>query len=446
MLDELQSIDNNNTWTLTTLPAGHRSIGLKWVYKLKKDENGNVVKHKARLVAKGYVQRAGVDFEEVFAPVARLESVRLILALAAHRGWQVHHMDVKSAFLNGDLEEVVYVSQPPGFIAEGREQDVYKLHKALYGLRQAPRAWNAKLDASLASLGFTRSVMEHGVYARGTGEGLLIVGVYVDDLVITGAKEQEVLGFKEEMKQIFSMSDLGLLRYYLGLEVKQERGRTTITQAAYACKLLDKAGLTGCNPTRTPMETRCQLSKESKEAAVEATLYRSVIGSLRYLVHTHPDISFAVGFLSRFMEAPVADHYAAVKHLLRYIAGTLSYECVPLRRRRVPDRLQRLRPRRRRGHQEEHFWRAVLPWWQPRQLAISEAEGRRNFVVRGRVHRGGDGGLPRHLACASLRRADESSSGADLSVHQQQICDLSLQEPCSPRSQQAHRPSISLHS
>lgn len=163
----------------------------------------------------------------------------------------------------------------------GREQAVYRLHKALYGLCQAPRAWNDKLDASLTSLGFTRSVAEYGMYARGTGESLLIVGVYVDDLVITGAKEQEVLGFKEEMKQLFSMSDLGLLRYYLGLEVKQERGRTTITQAAYASKLLDKTGLTGCYPTRTPMEPRCPLRKESKEAAVDATLYRSVIGSLR---------------------------------------------------------------------------------------------------------------------------------------------------------------------
>uniref|UniRef100_A0A8I6Y7V3 Integrase catalytic domain-containing protein n=1 Tax=Hordeum vulgare subsp. vulgare TaxID=112509 RepID=A0A8I6Y7V3_HORVV len=328
MLDELQSINDNNTWTLTTLPPDHRAIGLKWVYKLKKDENGNVVKHKACLVAKGYVQRAGVDFEEVFAPVARLESVRLILALAAHQGWRVHHMDVKSAFLNGDLEEVVYVSQPPGFIAEGREREVYKLHKALYGLRQAPRAWNTKLDASLTSLGFTRSVTEHGVYARGTGAELLIVGVYVDDLVITGAREQEVLGFKKEMQQLFSMSDLGLLRYYLGLEVKQEPGCTTITQTAYARKLLDKTGLTGCYPIRTPMETRCSLRRESKEAAVDVTLYRSVIGSLRYLTHTRPDISFAVGFLSRFMEAPAADHYAAVKQLLRYIAGTLSYGCM----------------------------------------------------------------------------------------------------------------------
>jgi hypothetical protein len=220
MLDELQSIDDNDTWTLTTLPAGHRAIGLKWIYKVKKDELGNIVKHKARLVAKGYVQRAGVDFEEVFAPVARLESVCLILVLAAHRGWEVHHMDVKSAFLNGELDEVVYVSQPSGFAAQGRERDVYKLHKALYGLRQAPRAWNAKLDASLVSLGFTCSISEHGIYACGSGSALLIVGVYVDDLIITGAEGDELHRFKDEMKNLFNMSDLGLLRYYLGLEVK----------------------------------------------------------------------------------------------------------------------------------------------------------------------------------------------------------------------------------
>jgi hypothetical protein len=269
-----------------------------------------------------------VDFGEVYAPVARLESVRLILALAAHRGWEVHHMDVKSAFLNGELEEVVYVSQPPGFTADGREHEVYKLHKALYGLRQAPRAWNAKLDTSLVSLGFRRSLSEHGVYARGSHGTLLIVGVYVDDLVIAGAEQQEVNKFKQEMKSLFSMSDLGALRYYLGLEVRQGQGRTSVSQGAYASKLLERAGMADCNSTRTPMEARCQLSKDSKEAPVDATFYRSIIGSLRYLVNTRPDIAFAVGFLSRFMEAPAADHLAAVKHLLRYISGTLNHGCV----------------------------------------------------------------------------------------------------------------------
>jgi hypothetical protein len=135
MVEELASIEENGTWEMTSLPPGHRAIGLKWVYKLKRDANGEVVKHKARLVAKEYVQRQGVDFEEVFAPVARMETVRMLLALAAHHGWPVHHMDVKTAFLNGELIEEVYVKQPPGYVLAGEERKVYRLHRALYGLR-----------------------------------------------------------------------------------------------------------------------------------------------------------------------------------------------------------------------------------------------------------------------------------------------------------------------
>jgi hypothetical protein len=144
---EMQSIEANKTWEVSDLPKNQKAIGLKWVFKVKKDPDGNIVKHKARLVAKGYAQRQGVDFNEVFAPVARIETVRVLLALAAQNGWEVHHMDVKSAFLNGDLLETVYVQQPLGFIV-GKGDKVLKLRKALYGLRQAPRAWNAKLDKS----------------------------------------------------------------------------------------------------------------------------------------------------------------------------------------------------------------------------------------------------------------------------------------------------------
>jgi hypothetical protein len=184
------------------------------------------------------------------------------------------------------------------------------------------------MDASLLSLGFTRSASEHGIYARGKDGELLIISVYVDDLVITGAEEHVVTRFKEEMKRLFSMSDLGLLRYYLGLEVKQEQGRVTIPQGAYVGKLFNKAGMADCNSVCTPMEVRCQLSKDSKEAPIDATFYRSIIGIPRYLVNTRPDITFVVGYLSRFMEAPLADHLAAVKHLLWYISGTLNHGCV----------------------------------------------------------------------------------------------------------------------
>lgn len=178
------------------MPTGHKAIGLKWVYKLKKEPDGRIVKHKARLVAKGYVQRQGVDFEEVFAPVARLETIRLLIAIAAQQRWEVHHMDVKSAFLNGELKEEVYVTQPPGFALEGQEGKVLKLHKALYGLKQAPRAWNEKLHKTLVDLGFEQCPVEHAVYRRSK----LVVGVYVDDLIISGPSPAEIGEFKEQMK------------------------------------------------------------------------------------------------------------------------------------------------------------------------------------------------------------------------------------------------------
>jgi hypothetical protein len=161
-MHEMMTIEDNNTWELTSLPTNHRAISMKWVYKVKRNEASNVVRHKARLMAKGYVQRVGID--EVFAPVARLELVRMMVVLAVHEGWEVHQMDIKSAFLNGIIKEEVYVQQPPDFIIPGSKRKVLRLRKALYGLRQAPRAWNAKLDATMGSLGFQRSSSDHGVY------------------------------------------------------------------------------------------------------------------------------------------------------------------------------------------------------------------------------------------------------------------------------------------
>ena len=231
-------------------------------------------------------------------------------------------MDVKSTFLNGELQEEVYVAQPAGFVIEGAEHKVLKLKKALYGLRQVPRAWNAKLDNTLLALGFQKSEAEHGVYIRGLGEARLIVGVYVDDLIITG--RSGINKFKAEMKKMFSMSDLGLLSYYLGLEVQQTEVGIRIGQAAYAAKLVERSGLSDCNVCAVPMESRLKLSKESESPLVDAMEYRSLVGGLRYLMNTRPDITYAVNYVSRFLEKPKEDHRAAVKHLLRYVAGTLD--------------------------------------------------------------------------------------------------------------------------
>jgi hypothetical protein len=181
--------------------------------------------HKARLVAKGYVQRQGIDYEEVFTPVACMEAVRLLLTVVAWERWQVHHMDVKTTFLNGELQEEVFVDQPPSFIRQGHEHKVLRLHKALYGLYQTPRAWNKKLDEKLGVLGFMRCESEHAFYCRGARNNRLIVGVYVDDLIITGPSIQRIGRFKLQMANVFKMSDLGLLTHYMGIEVKQSRER-----------------------------------------------------------------------------------------------------------------------------------------------------------------------------------------------------------------------------
>jgi hypothetical protein len=262
-------------------------------------------------VARGFVQQAGVDFDEVFAPIARMESVRLLLALAAEASWNVHHMDVKSAFLNGDLngdlKEEVYICQPPGFVVLGQEHKVLRLRKALYGLRQAPRAWNEKLDATLKRIGFHQSEHEHAMYRRGDSSSVLLVGVYVDDLIITGASSEGIEAFKAEMKTLFQMSDLGLLSLYLGIELHQDDDAITLRQAHYAESILELAGMAGCN-AETPMEELLKLSRKSTAPEVDATHYRRLVGSLRNLVHTRPDLAFAVGFVSRFMEHPTEEH------------------------------------------------------------------------------------------------------------------------------------------
>nr|GFA82363.1 ribonuclease H-like domain, reverse transcriptase, RNA-dependent DNA polymerase [Tanacetum cinerariifolium] len=180
---ELDSINRNNTWELTTLPKGHKAIGLKWVFKTKKDANGNLIKYKARLVAKGHIQVHGIDFEKVFAPVARMETIRLLLAIAANNKWEVHHLDVKSAFLHEDLKEEVYVTQPEGFIKRQDNGKVYRLIKALYGLRQAPRTWSIKLDNTLKSLDFKKCALEQAIYTKTSKDSTLLIRVYVDDLL-----------------------------------------------------------------------------------------------------------------------------------------------------------------------------------------------------------------------------------------------------------------------
>ncbi|KAD6454709.1 hypothetical protein E3N88_09415 [Mikania micrantha] len=255
-------------------------MGLKWVFKIKRDASGNIIKHKARLVAKGYAQQHGIDFDEVFAPVAHIETVRLILVLAAYNGWEVHHLDVKSAFLHGELKEEVYVTQSEGFVKPGNAGKVYKLSKALYGLRQEPRAWNVKLDQTLKSLEFKKCTLEQAVYTKRNKTSVLLIGIYVDDLIVTGTPRKKIERFKSQMEEKFEMSDLGLLAYYLGIEVTQLGGEISIKQSSYITKILKNAGMQDSNETKIPMNLGTLLTKSEGET-VDATEYRSLIGCPR---------------------------------------------------------------------------------------------------------------------------------------------------------------------
>ena len=218
MNNEIEAIERNNTWYLTSLPKGVNSIGVKWIFKTKLNENGEIDKCKARLVEKGYAQQYGIDYTEVYAPVARLDTIRIIIALAAQQDWSIFQLDVKSAFLHGDLSEEVYVQQPQGYEKRGEEHKVYKLNKALYGLKQAPRAWYNKIETYFAKEGFEKCYCEHTLFTKlEEGNKMLIVSLYVDDLIFTGNDRDMCERFKKMMMLEFDMSDLGRMRYFLGI-------------------------------------------------------------------------------------------------------------------------------------------------------------------------------------------------------------------------------------
>ncbi|WJX50083.1 hypothetical protein P8452_36436 [Trifolium repens] len=301
MNEELRSIEKNKTWDLCNLPSDKKAIDVKWVYKAKQNPEGKIIKYKARLVAKGFLQRQGLDYDEVFSPVARHETIRLVIALACSRRWPLFHLDVKSAFLNGPLKEDVYVKQPPGFELKGKEDKVFKLHKALYGLKQAPRAWNKRIDNFLVMQGFRKCSVEYGVYVKKSDDKhMLIICLYVDDLLVTGSSLVEIKNFKSQMQSEFEMTDLGKLTYFLGME------------------LLETSRV-------TPADTKVKIEDDDTSEAVDSTMFRQLVGSLRYLCQSRPDISYAVGYISRFMSKPLKSHFLAAKRILRYINGTVHY-------------------------------------------------------------------------------------------------------------------------
>ncbi|KAL8120799.1 hypothetical protein AgCh_017833 [Apium graveolens] len=290
-----------------------------WVNKT--DSDGIITRNKARLVAKGYSQQEGIDYDETFAPVARLEAIRIFLAYAAHKKFTVFQMDVKSAFLNEELEEEVYVEQPPGFVDSKHPDYVYRLDKALYGLKQAPRAWYETLTKFLLESGFNRGTIDKTLFYLNHGKDLLLVQIYVDDIIFGSTNGRLCKKFAKLMQSRYQMSMMGELSYFLGLQVKKNEEGTFICQTKYTRNLLKKFGMQDCSSASTPMATTTKLDKDTGKL-VDITDYRGMIGSLLYLTASRPDIMYATCLCARFQADPREPHLTAVKRIFKYLKGT----------------------------------------------------------------------------------------------------------------------------
>ena len=334
MQEEMDSLQQNQTWDLVKLPKGKRALQNKWVYRLKEEEGGKR-RHKARLVAKGFAQKQGIDFNEIFSPVVKMNSIRTILSLVAVQDLHLEQMDVKTTFLHGELEEEIYMHQPQGYETKGKEKMVCRLKKSLYGLKQAPRQWYLKFDKFMLDHEFKRCNSDHCVYTKKLGDGRsIILMLYVDDMLIASANMQDIKELKEELSKSFSMKDLGTAKRILGMKISRDRMKKTLklSQEEYIEKVLERFVMQNAKSVSTPLASHFRLSKDmcpkTQEEIVHMSKapYASAVGSLMYaMVWTRPDIAHAVGVVSRFMENPGNEHWQAVKWILRYLRGTSTH-------------------------------------------------------------------------------------------------------------------------
>lgn len=324
MQEEYKSLLYNNTWKLVDLPKNKKVIPCKWVYKTKTDENGNVCRMKARLVLKGYQQKKGIDYNEIYAPVIRCTSLRYVFGLAVKYNLKIHQMDAVTAFLQGDIQEHIYMAQPPYF-EEGDK--VCLLEKSIYGLKQASRQWNKKLNAVLLEIGMSRSKVDPCIYYRIVNEqDILILTVYVDDILFFFNNEATVKIIKDKMSTKFHMKDLGEAKCCIGLRITHntESNEISLDQSLYIEKVLTRFNMSDCKPVHTPCEANVQLKKAETESDVLKDVpYQELIGCLLYLSQgTRADIAYAVNQLSRFNNKPTSQHWIAAKRVLRYLKGT----------------------------------------------------------------------------------------------------------------------------
>lgn len=334
MEQEYKSLMENNTWILVERPRNNKILSNKWLFKIKRKQNGDVDRYKARLVVRGNEQRKGIDFDEIFSPVARFETIRTFLAACVQEEMHVHHMDVIAAYVQGDLSTTIYMNQPEGFLIKGQEDKVCSLKRPLYGLKQSGREWYKKLDSYLLSIGMKKTEAHPCVYADTEEKSDLIIIIYVDDLLIGSRDIQKLNRRKKLLQQKFKMNDLGQISSILGVHVERDgpTGKMKLSQRRYANDLLIKFNMSDCKPISTPMEPNTKISKEDGPKTeqeiqeMEDKPYRELVGGLIYLANaTRPDLAFTTSVLSRFCSRPGIAHWKLAKRALRYIKGMIDY-------------------------------------------------------------------------------------------------------------------------
>ncbi|KAD2393217.1 hypothetical protein E3N88_40194 [Mikania micrantha] len=328
---EMQSMYDNQVWELVTPPLKSKVVGSKWVFKKKTDMHGNLDTYKARLVAKGFTQTQGVDYDETFSPVAMLKSIRILFAIAAYYDYEIWQMDVKTAFLNGYLEEDVHMEQPEGFVDPKHPNKVCKLKKSIYGLKQASRSWNHRFDDEIKKFGFIKNADEACVYKKASGSIITFLVLYVDDILLFGNDIPTLQGVKAWLGSCFSIKDLGEAAYILGIKIYRDRSRRLIglNQSAYIDKVLKRFKMENSKKGLVPIQkgtilsrSQCPSSKVEQER-MNGVPYASAIGSIMYaMICTRPDVSCALSMTSRYQQNPGNSHWMAVKGILKYHRNT----------------------------------------------------------------------------------------------------------------------------
>jgi histone deacetylase 1/2 len=323
---EYDALMKNKSWHLVPPNYGYNIIDCRWVYKVKRKVDGTLDKYKAHLVAKGYKQHYGIDYEDTFGTVVKAATIRLVLSLAVSRGWNLRQLDVQNVFLHGNLEEKVFMRQPPGYESMTHPHYICELDKALYGLKQAPRAWYSRLSSKLQSLGFTPSTAVVSLFVDNKGGVTIFLLIYVDDIIVTSSSNVATKAILKDLQADFALKDLGELHYFLGIEVNKVRNRILLTQQKYTSDLLHRVGMTNCKQMSTPMSSTDKLSIHDGDplGPTDTTEYRSIVGALQYLTLTRPDISFAVNKVCQFLHKSTVIQWSAVKRILRYLQYTIG--------------------------------------------------------------------------------------------------------------------------